>query len=143
MLGRVLPVPDLVSAQNAVQQPEFQPSAEVVVEGGQAQDNAAGRVTRANWGVNDAVVSTESAESGTLLVSQVWYPGWEASIDGGTWQPVLRANGVWQAVQLPAGSHQVQLRFRSTAFLLGLAIALLTLVIVAVVWVFSYRQQQK
>jgi len=141
VLGRAFSVPDLPAAQNAVQQPGFQPAAEVVVEGGQAQEYAAGRVTRANWGVNDAVVSTESAEPGTLFVSQVWYPGWEASIDGGAWEQALRTDGAWQAVQLPAGSHQVRLRFRSTAFLLGLAVALLTLIIVAVVCGVSYRKR--
>ena len=141
VLGRAIAVPDLAAAQNAVRQPGFQPSAEVVIEGGQAQEYAAGRVTRENWGVNDAVVSTESAEPGTLLVSQVWYPGWEASIDGGPWEQVLRADGVWQAVQLSAGSHQVRLRFRSPAFILGLVIALLTLIFVVAVWGVSYRKR--
>ncbi|HEY52877.1 MAG TPA: YfhO family protein [Caldilineae bacterium] len=141
LLGRAISVPDLAAAQDVVRQPDFRPLTAVVLEGGEAQEYDAGRVTRANWGVNDAVVSTESAEPGALLVSQVWYPGWEASIDGGPWRPALRADGVWQAVQLSAGSHQVRLRFRSPSFLLGLAIALLTLIVVAVVWGVSYRKR--
>jgi hypothetical protein len=143
VLGRTISVPDLASAQKAVQQPDFQPLVAVVVEGGEAQAYAAGRVTRCNWGVNDAVVSTESAEPGALLVGLVWYPGWEASIDGGPWRPTLRADGVWQAVQLSAGSHQVRLRFRSPAFVLGLALALLTLIIVAVVWGVSVSTRRR
>ncbi len=141
LLGRALPVPDQAAAQNAIRNPEFQPLVEVVIEGGQAQDYAGGQITEARWGANDAVVRTESAEPGTLFVSQIWYPGWEASVDGGPWKQVLRADGTWQAVQLPAGTHQVQLRFRSAAYMIGLAIAFVTLLLVLVVWVLSYRKQ--
>ena len=139
LLGRALPVPDQAAAQNAIRNPAFQPLAEVVIEGGRAQDYAGGQVTEARWGANDAVVSTESAEPGTLFISQIWYPGWEASIDGGAWTQVLRADGTWQAVQLPAGSHQVQLRFRSSVYMIGLVIAFATLLVVILAWIFSYR----
>ncbi len=116
LLGRALPVPDLDAAQAAVRSPAFQPLAEVVVEGGEAQDGPGGSATVLSLRANGMWLMTDSAGAGVLLVGQVWYPGWEASIDGGAWQPVLRADGVWQAVRVLAGQHQVQLRFRSRPF---------------------------
>ena len=141
LLGRATPVPDLTAAQAAIRASGFQPLAEVVLEGGEAQAGASGSAQVVSAGTNDMVVTTESAGPGTLLVSQVWYPGWEASIDGGAWQPVLRADGALQAVQLPAGAHEVRLRFRSASYLLGLVVAGVMLVVVGVGWVLGGRRR--
>jgi len=51
------------------------------------------------------------AEDGLLVVSQPFYPGWQATVDG---QPasILRVDYLLQGVPLPAGSHRVELRYR-------------------------------
>ncbi len=134
LLGRATPVPDLAAAQAAVRDPAFQPLAEVVVEGGEAQDGPGGAAVLVSQGANDLLLATDSSAPGTLLISQVWYPGWQASIDGGAWQPVLRADGVWQAVQALAGRHEVHLRFRSWSFVVGLVIAVVILLAVGGAW---------
>ncbi|MBX7235069.1 MAG: YfhO family protein [Caldilineales bacterium] len=123
LLGRATPVPDLAAARAAVRSPAFQPLAEAALEGGEAQNGPGGSATVASQRANDMRLMTDSSAPDVLLVSQTWYPGWEARIDGGAWQPVLRADGVWQAVQVPAGQHQVELRFRSRPFVVGLLVA--------------------
>ncbi|MGH7821216.1 MAG: YfhO family protein, partial [Candidatus Binatia bacterium] len=55
---------------------------------------------------------------GLLVVSEGWYPGWEATVDGRK-APLLRANMMMRAVTLPAGEHVVELRFRSPAIRQG------------------------
>ncbi len=54
-------------------------------------------------------VQTDGAR--LLVISEVYYPaGWTASIDGAE-TPVLRANHLLRAVHVPAGAHEVVLRF--------------------------------
>jgi hypothetical protein len=71
------------------------------------------------------VVRTTTATDGVLVVSEVAYPGWQATIDGAP-TPVYVADGLLRAVALPAGHHLVELRFESAALRIGVAISLLT-----------------
>jgi hypothetical protein len=57
-----------------------------------------------------------------LLLSEVWYPGWRAQIDGQE-VPLQRANGIFQALRLDAGHHEVRLHYRPRSYLTGLAIS--------------------
>lgn len=137
LIGRATPVPDLATAQAAVRAPDFRPLAEVILEGGEAQDGPGGSATVVSQGANDLRLKSDSAAAGTLLIGQTWYPGWQASIDGGAWQPVLRADGVWQAVHVPAGRHELHLRFRSLPFFAGLLLAAGVMAAVAGTWVWG------
>ncbi|MFN0149344.1 MAG: hypothetical protein ACKVU1_01365 [bacterium] len=49
-----------------------------------------------------------------LTLSEVWYPGWKAFVDGAA-APLLRINGVFRAVVVPLGTHEVRLVY-SPAF---------------------------
>jgi len=56
---------------------------------------------------------------GLLIVSEIYYaPGWRATIDGKP-VPILQANHVLRAVEVPAGAHTVEMRFASRAYRLG------------------------
>jgi uncharacterized membrane protein YfhO len=66
-----------------------------------------------------------------LVMAQGWYHCWQASVDGMA-IPLLRANGGFQAVAVPAGGHQVLLEYKDRAFQLGCAISVLTLLFCAV-----------
>lgn len=52
------------------------------------------------------------------------YPGWSASIDGKAAR-VVRANGLFMGVWVPAGEHRVEFRFVPTGFIPASAVALL------------------
>lgn len=75
---------------------------------------------------NDAVAIEAVADAPALVViAQTYYHNWTAEVDG---QPahLLRANVAFQAVEIPAGRHQIQLAYHDRAFALGAAIALPT-----------------
>jgi hypothetical protein len=61
-----------------------------------------------------------------LVLSEVYYPGWEAMVDGKP-APLLKADYILRAVPLMPGEHTVELRFRSRTFLWGLVISALGL----------------
>lgn len=55
-------------------------------------------------------IETDAAKGGVLLLNDIWHPWWFAEIDGKT-TPVLRANGSFRAVILPAGVKTVTFTF--------------------------------
>ena len=65
-------------------------------------------------------------QDGFVLVNGLFYPGWEATVDG---QPseVLKADYIFRALEVPSGSHEITMQFRPRHFWLGAFISLLTL----------------
>ncbi|HLN58758.1 MAG TPA: YfhO family protein [Thermoanaerobaculia bacterium] len=67
-----------------------------------------------------------SGTAGILVLADLDYPGWKASVDGRP-APILSADGYLRAVALPAGSHRVVFRYRPVSFYAGAALSLLAL----------------
>ncbi len=59
---------------------------------------------------------------GYLVVSDTYYPGWRAYVDGRP-VPILRANWLFRAVALPAGEHTVEMRYEPPLAGLGWLVA--------------------
>ncbi len=68
-----------------------------------------------------------------LVLSEVWDPGWRASVDGAD-VPVLVANHALRAIPLPPGEHQVVLAYDPPMLRLGIAVTLGTMLAIATVW---------
>ena len=128
----------------AVQDPTFDPATQVVIEPGDAQlpvsAPAAGPET-VRWlarSTNELVLEVTTTAPGYLVLSEVWYPGWQAQTvlagqsQSGQPQPVLRANSAFRAIPLwQAGTHVVRLRFTPPLWRIGLLAAGLTLLALA------------
>jgi hypothetical protein len=95
-----------------------------------AADSASspGTVSVTSFRPNRIRLSTSLARPGFVVVSEVYYPGWRAWVDGQP-VPVLAGDYILRAIPVPAGRHEVVLRFRSTPFLLGLAVSAGTLLL--------------
>ncbi|MCW5850844.1 MAG: YfhO family protein [Anaerolineae bacterium] len=59
---------------------------------------------------------------GLLALSEVWYPGWQATVDGSP-APALRAHLTLMAVPVSAGPRHVELRFDPPLVKIGLAVS--------------------
>ena len=79
-----------------------------------------------SYSANRISLDARVEEDGFLLLNEIHYPGWQATLDG---KPVeiLRADTIFRAVYVPAGSHRIEMRFEPRYFALGAAISLLTL----------------
>jgi hypothetical protein len=60
---------------------------------------------------NSVAIDVQASEAGVLVLHDIFYPGWEALVDGER-QPVLRANLLFRGVEVPAGRHRVEFQFR-------------------------------
>jgi hypothetical protein len=89
------------------------------------------------WVPGALAVSTSSERERFLLVSEVWHPGWAATIDGAA-APLLRADLALMGLRVPAGAHHVALLFRPLHWRVALAIsaasATLLLGLAALAW---------
>jgi uncharacterized membrane protein YfhO len=74
------------------------------------------------------VVDVEAKAAGLLMLSEVYYPGWEAWVDGEK-ATVLRAQHTLRAVQVAPGAHRVEMTFQPVSVRVGMAISALTLVL--------------
>ncbi len=78
------------------------------------------------------VLEARCADRCILVVSEVYYPGWRAYIDGQETR-IHRANHALRAVELEAGFHRVQLVYDPLSFKIGLVMSAGTLIAIAVV----------
>jgi hypothetical protein len=95
----------------------------------QVYDLAGGRVS----------LRTRSGGPRLLLIAENFFPNWQATVDGRPAE-ILRADYVWQAVYLPAGEHQVELRYHSRVVSLSRWAALLSLLIVVGAGAWDWRR---
>jgi uncharacterized membrane protein YfhO len=82
-------------------------------------------------GSNEYRFRIETGSAGVLVVSQIYYPGWRATIDGERVR-VLDANYALTGIPVPAGSHSVRLTFAPGSFIAGLAITTLSALLLGV-----------
>lgn len=76
-----------------------------------------------------------------LVVSNPYYPGWEALVDNQITQ-IKRVNYMFQSIIIPEGEHGVEFRFRPSSFYNGLLISLgsvILLTIFLVIWKRKYQ----
>ena len=88
---------------------------------------------------NSVELLTYSSSPAFLVLSEIFYPGWQAFIDGRE-VAIRRANYVLRGLPLPAGSHFVRFEYNPLSFRLGITISLLTLVGLIGLFGITYRQ---
>jgi hypothetical protein len=96
----------------------------------QATNATTARVRDVSFRANHVEALVESDGPAVVVIAQTWYPAWEARVDG---SPAIlwRANHAFQALEVPAGSHRVELRYRDRAFERGAWLGLASLAVCA------------
>jgi hypothetical protein len=90
-------------------------------------------------GPNQIQVEVGADKEGWLVLSDVWYPGWQAIVDG-EMATIERANFLFRAVKVPPGSHKVVFVYRPICFYIGAVISILAWFILSVYAVLSFRR---
>ena len=92
-----------------------------------------------SYNLNSITIDVSTPANGYLSLSEVYYPGWNAYIDG-VIHPILRANWNLRAVPIEQGNHKVELRFEPKSFTHGMWITFVTLGITIVGLGFSFKK---
>ncbi len=88
------------------------------------------RISLTDYRANRLVYEYESATDALAVFSEIYYDkGWTAYVDG-VETPHLRADYVLRAMELPAGRHTVEFRFRAPHFRAASAVTLVCSVVI-------------
>lgn len=112
---------------------------------GATTTNAGDTVTITRYSPEQVVIQTQSAAPAFLVLSDTFFPGWQATVDGQP-VPIFPANYLFRGVEVPAGSHIVTFTYRPTSWRRGLALTLGGILFWATVlrsWVLIRHRHQK
>jgi len=139
---------DATNTLNALFSGEFNPRTQVFLPleaAGQIQLSGTGRgqILASRVGAHRIEAMVKTDQPMMLTLAQANYPGWRATVDG---RPVSlwTANYAFQALEVPAGEHEIRVVFRSGSFHSGAiltVIGLLALIAFAVVGRRAERQR--
>lgn len=97
---------------------------------------ASGDKVSTRFGNNEIACDVSASKDETLLVTTPWSAGWQATIDGAPAE-VVQADVAFMGVRVPAGEHEVVLRYHTPGLLPG---AIITICGVAVTVVLARRR---
>lgn len=115
----VTTVRDEQAAEQGLRDPGFDPRRQTIVESDHPLPASVGEVVWKERTSDHLVLEVTAAHAGTLVIADTDYPGWEARIDRKR-VPIYRADIAFRAVEVPAGTHRVELRFRPAPARTGL-----------------------
>jgi len=85
-------------------------------------------------------LTAENPNGAYLFLSEIFYPGWKAFIDG---QPtkILRGNYLFRVIEVPAGTHRIVFLYDPLSIRLGIGVTLFFLSLLGALLIYLYRKQ--
>jgi hypothetical protein len=115
----------------------FDPASMVVLEEEPVPETGAGETDAAKQQIeiveytpNRVVIDVSTPSDGFLVLSDLYYVGWKAVVDG-VESEVYKADYAFRAVRLEAGDHRVKFIFDPLSFRMGLAVSLAAVLVLA------------
>jgi len=99
------------------------------------------KVNLVEYSAQSIKVITDSSANSLLFISDNYYPGWEAKVDGQE-AKLLRADYSFRALAIPSGKHQVILAYKPVIFYWSLRITVLGFIL-WFVWLWAIALKSK
>jgi uncharacterized membrane protein YfhO len=95
---------------------------------GLASDAAAGAPPASparivEYGPSRVVIETRASQPGLAVLSDNWFPGWKATVDGRP-TPIERVDYLVRGVRVPAGRSRIVMRYKPASFTAGLGLSI-------------------
>ncbi len=118
-------------AMERLADPAFDPTRMILIEGEPSESRPAPRscAVTTRWirfTPEAREVEVRLEQAGWLVLLESFDPGWRATVDGRP-VPILRANGLFQAIAIPAGTHTVRWEYWPISWPIGIALTLVSL----------------
>jgi hypothetical protein len=118
-----------------LREPAFDPAQTVILAGGEPLGSE-GKMEAAhpdqteivNYTPGEVIVDVTTDAGSYLLLTDSFYPGWQATVDGKPAQ-ILRADVLFRAVRLGPGTHRVEFSYRPASVRWGVWISAATLLL--------------
>ncbi len=81
---------------------------------------------------NDIKIKVQVNREGLLILTDAYYPGWQARVDGKI-TSIYKADYIFRAIRVPQGTHNVELIYNPLSFRLGICVG-----IVGVLGIFGF-----
>jgi hypothetical protein len=101
-----------------------------------------GRATVTSRASTRVTVEVDAGQESVLVLSDAYYPGWTAKIDGRTAE-IFPAYSVFRGLVVPAGKSTVEYEYRPGSFYAGLWISCLALALSAAYACFRLRRSRR
>jgi hypothetical protein len=96
------------------------------------------------YSLNTIRIDVETESDGLLYLSEVYYPAWNAYVDGNKVN-ILKTNFCMRSIPVTKGQHKVELRYESDVFANGKIITMITMIlfILSVPLTIYFNRKQK
>jgi len=145
-------VEDGDAALAAVTRPDFDPRRAAVTEtrvdglpdasGAPGAATAEGGARIVRYDDERVDVRAHMDRAGMLVLSDTWFPGWKAKVDGSD-APVEQVDYVLRGVRLGPGEHTVSLRYEPASWMAGRIVSALALAGLAIALLLSLRARRR
>ncbi|MDQ1557553.1 MAG: hypothetical protein QOD32_613 [Pyrinomonadaceae bacterium] len=119
---------------------EVAPAELPTLSGGELTAESVARITE--YEPNRLVVETRATVATVLVLSEINYPGWEATVDGVAAQ-IHATNYLLRGVYVPEGEHRVEMRYRAPAARNGAIISVLSLLALGALLFYSVGRSRR
>jgi len=95
-----------------------------------------------SYSANDIIVESKLNYSAILILTDTYYPGWHAYVDGVETE-IYRANGLVRAIFVPAGEHTIKFSYMPDSFVYGIIVSITTgvILITSMIWLKKSNKQ--
>jgi len=148
LAARAEVINDEASVLTRLNAADFDPRTSVVLDQtpleplGDPGPDSIGSASIAEYANNRLAVQVSAARAGWLVLSESYYPGWTATLDGASVN-VYRADAVLRAVPVPAGEHRLEMWFMPVSFVVGAALSVLALISLLCVGAVAWRRERQ
>jgi len=141
-------IPDENSLKSFMESAKFEPSRIAVFEeeppfvDTAEVDSVPWKATITSYTLNSIALDVSTPQRGYLILSEMYYSGWNAYIDGSQ-QRIYRVNWNQRGIPIDAGSHRVEVRFEPASFTTGVWITLGTVGLSVLGFVYSIARKRR
>ena len=91
------------------------------------------------FGPSDMMIDVDAVADGLVVLSEITYPGWRASVDG-TPARLVRTNGLLRGIPVPPGQHTLRVWYAPGSLRLGMVLSGVASILICAIAISSMRR---